>query len=140
GEPLFINPITGIAAFCADAASGQAKVEPTITLMKSRRRIQPRHTNNDYSDLARSITDRGAAVRMRPSVAELLWSGNVYQIAPCRSHVICDEAPVIFRPPCAAQWSSRNRTGFRQDGGSQGLHLRRRLARLPCLLLSEIRP
>src|SRR5215467_4535237 len=74
------------------------------------------------------------------SVTELLWPGIVYQIASCRSHVIFDEAPVIFRPPCAAQWSSRNRIAFRQDGASQGLHPQRRPARLPCSLLSEIRP
>jgi len=33
------NPITGIAACCALAASGQAVAEPEIILMKSRRRI-----------------------------------------------------------------------------------------------------
>ena len=33
------HPITGIAACCARAASGQVTADPVTTLMKSRRRI-----------------------------------------------------------------------------------------------------
>ncbi|HUL89633.1 MAG TPA: hypothetical protein VLU23_15820 [Pseudolabrys sp.] len=41
GEPLFKNPITGIADCCARAASGRATANPTATLTKSLRRTRP---------------------------------------------------------------------------------------------------
>src|SRR5262245_21177838 len=88
-----------------------------------------RHVQRTSACLLRAKADNDL-LECQISVAELLWPGIAYQTAVL----------VIFRPPCAAQWSSRNRIGFRQDGGSQGLHLQRRPARLPCLLLSGIRP
>jgi hypothetical protein len=41
GDRLPRNPIAGTVGFCARATSDQATVEPAITLMKSRRLMQP---------------------------------------------------------------------------------------------------
>src|SRR6516225_1858057 len=58
-DPVRRNPIIGIAACCACAASGHVAAEPATTLMKSRRRIAfPRLRTTllrlDYSRVLRS--------------------------------------------------------------------------------------
>src|SRR6516162_1079853 len=76
GDALWRNPITGIAACCARAASGHAAAAPPTSVMNSRRLIvAPRGQNHARHRLtAVRVLERGEG---DVSCDQLFWAGNV---------------------------------------------------------------
>src|SRR6185436_18709884 len=86
-DPSERMPITGIAACCARAASGQATADPAIPAMKSRRRIAfPRlGTTHSTQAIKTGICDQRYGVKfcLRGSILEPPMTG-VGQTLPVR--------------------------------------------------------
>ena len=91
-EPLK-KPMTGIAGCCARAASGQAAAEPTIPLMKLRRRIAfPKAQDHANYAITAGICDTRNGVQWSVCTAAILsrhvrfgsWADIVAAIANVR--------------------------------------------------------